>query len=127
METSVVPVPSRDIPDSAHGQEVWPGQCAVLPNSSNGLNTIDEEELVPLEANNSSQAFMLKAAKATCDFYIENTPIDGVPYWDTGAPGLHLMGDYLDRPQIPLMPFEPVDSSAAAIASQGLFTSGEIS
>ena len=35
---------------------------------------------------------MLKAAKATCDFYIENTPIDGVPYWDTGAPGLQTYG-----------------------------------
>ena len=31
---------------------------------------------------------MLKAAKATCDFYIDNTPADGVPYWDTGAPDL---------------------------------------
>ena len=29
-----------------------------------------------------------KAARATCDFYIENTPPDGIPYWDTGAPGL---------------------------------------
>src|SRR5208283_4439695 len=32
--------------------------------------------------------WMEKAARATCDFYIENTPPDGVPYWDTGAPGL---------------------------------------
>ena len=44
---------------------------------------------------------MLKAAKATCDFYIENTPVDGVPYWDTGAPGLQKMGDYLNRPSDP--------------------------
>ena len=25
-------------------------------------------------------------------------PSCGVPYWDTGAPGLHELGDYLDRP-----------------------------
>ena len=68
---------------------------------------------------------MLKAAKATCDFYIDNTPIDGVPYWDTGAPGLHLMGDYLSRPADPYDATEPVDSSAAAIASQGLLRLGK--
>ena len=50
-----------------------------------------------------------KAARATCDFYIENTPPDGIPYWDTGAPGL---------------PDEPVDSSAAAIGAQGLLRLG---
>jgi hypothetical protein len=68
---------------------------------------------------------MLKAAKATCDFYINNTPIDGVPYWDTGAPGLSLMGDYLNRPADPHDAAEPVDSSAAAIASQGLLRLGK--
>ena len=35
-----------------------------------------------------------KAARATCDFYIENTPPDGIPYWDTGAPGLAQLGDW---------------------------------
>ena len=67
---------------------------------------------------------MLKAAKATCDFYIENTPVDGVPYWDTGAPGLDKMGNYLEKPADPFNDFEPVDSSAAAIASQGLLRLG---
>src|SRR5207249_8733811 len=33
-------------------------------------------------------SFMIKAARATCDFYIDNCPNDGVPYWDTGAPNL---------------------------------------
>jgi hypothetical protein len=61
---------------------------------------------------------MLKAAKATCDFYIDNTPVDGVPYWDTGAPGLNKLGDYLNRPADPFNDHEPVDSSAAAIAAQ---------
>ncbi len=67
---------------------------------------------------------LLKAARATCDFYIENSPIDGVPYWDTGAPGLAKMGNYLERPSDPFNSFEPVDSSAAAIAAQGLLRLG---
>ena len=67
---------------------------------------------------------MLKAAKATCDFYIDNTPVDGVPYWDTGAPGLGKLGDYLNRPADPFNDHEPVDSSAAAIAAQGLLRLG---
>jgi hypothetical protein len=67
---------------------------------------------------------MLKAARATCDFYIEQTPTDGVPYWDTGAPGLTQLGDYLSRPADPFNDYEPVDSSAAAIACQGLLRLG---
>ncbi len=38
--------------------------------------------------------FMRKAAEATCDFYIENTALDGMPYWDTGAPGLEKMSGW---------------------------------
>jgi len=65
-----------------------------------------------------------KAARATCDFYIENTPPDGVPYWDTGAPGLAAIPDWRDRPADPFNPHEPVDSSAAAIGAQGLLRLG---
>lgn len=67
---------------------------------------------------------LLKGAKATCDFYIDNTPADGIPYWDTGAPDLHKLGDYLHQPANPFNDFEPVDSSAAAIAVQGLLRLG---
>jgi len=88
------------------------------------LDTMNEEELIPLGGFESLAAFMLKAARATSDFYIISTPIDGVPYWDTGAPGLYLMGDYLSRPADPYDASEPVDSSAAAIASQGLLRLG---
>jgi unsaturated chondroitin disaccharide hydrolase len=70
-------------------------------------------------------AFMLKAAKATCDFYIEHTPIDGIPYWDSGAPNLHKIEDYLNKPADPYNEFEPVDSSAAAITAQGLLRLGK--
>jgi hypothetical protein len=65
-----------------------------------------------------------KAARATCDFYIENTPPDGIPYWDTGAPGLAQLGDWRAKPADPYNPHEPVDSSAAAIAAQGLLRLG---
>ncbi|GAA2627147.1 glycoside hydrolase family 88 protein [Dactylosporangium fulvum] len=65
-----------------------------------------------------------EAAKATCDFYIEHSPADGVPYWDTGAPGLALLDGHRDRPADPFNEHEPVDSSAAAIAAQGLLRLG---
>jgi unsaturated chondroitin disaccharide hydrolase len=65
-----------------------------------------------------------KAARATCDFYIQHSPADGIPYWDTGAPGLSRLGDYLERPADPFNPYEPVDSSAAAIGAQGLLRLG---
>jgi hypothetical protein len=65
-----------------------------------------------------------EGARAMADFYLENTPSDGVPYWDTGAPGLAEMGDYLNRPAEPDNDWEPVDSSAGAIAAQGLLRLG---
>jgi hypothetical protein len=72
----------------------------------------------------SVKRVFLKAAKASADFFIENTPADGIPYWDTGAPGLHKLGDYLSRPADPFNQYEPVDSSAAAITAQGLLRLG---
>jgi unsaturated chondroitin disaccharide hydrolase len=69
-------------------------------------------------------ARFLETAQATADFYIDNSAVDGIPYWDTGAPGLAQMGDYLSRPADPFNDHEPVDSSAAAIAAQGLIRLG---
>jgi len=51
--------------------------------------------------------------------------VDGIPYWDTGAPGLARLGDYLNRPADPFNGHEPVDSSAAGIAAQGLLRLGK--
>ncbi len=67
----------------------------------------------------------LEAARATSDFYIEQaTAADGIPYWDTGAPQLHRLGDWRSRAAAPENDFEPVDSSAAAIAAEGLLRLG---
>jgi unsaturated chondroitin disaccharide hydrolase len=72
---------------------------------------------VPIQA-------LLRAATATADFYLENSCADGVPMWDTGAPKLSNMGDYLNKRSNPINRWEPVDSSAATIAAQGLFRLG---
>lgn len=72
----------------------------------------------------SVRARFLETARAVSDFYIENTPPDGIPYWDTGGPRLHEIPGALDKPADPENPVEPVDSSAAAIAAQGLLRLG---
>jgi hypothetical protein len=77
-----------------------------------------------LEGHDETKAIMEKAARATCDFYLEHTPPDGIPYWDTGAPGLAQLGDWRSRPADPYNEHEPVDSSAAAIGAQGLLRLG---
>ena len=69
-------------------------------------------------------AFMRKAAEATCDFFIDNTALDGLPYWDTGAPNLEKLGDWRGRASEPFNDHEPIDSSAAAIGAQGLLRLG---
>lgn len=88
------------------------------------IDTLSETELEPFGGRQFIVKQYLEAARATSDFYIANTPTDGIPYWDTGAPGLAHMGDYLNRPADPDNAFEPVDSSAAAIAAQGLIRLG---
>ncbi len=89
------------------------------------LEHVDEQAFPAENGKNEVIKFMRQAAEATCDFYIENTPLDGIPYWDTGAPLLHKLGDYLNKPSDPYNDFEPVDSSAAAIAAQGLLRLGK--
>lgn len=86
------------------------------------ISDVDDTEFVSLGGRESVCEPMLKAAKATCDFYIASVPPDGVPYWDTGAPGL--VPEDSDRTSDPFNGREPVDSSAAAIAAQGLLRLG---
>jgi hypothetical protein len=72
----------------------------------------------------ATRVIFLEAATATADFYLANSCTDGIPMWDTGAPHLHRLGDYLAKPADPFNGWEPVDSSAAAIAAQGLIRLG---
>ena len=95
-----------------------------FPEELEFLETLEDTELEAYGGRASIEKYMLKAAQATCDFYIEHTPIDGIPYWDTGAPNLHKLGDYLNEKANPYNDFEPVDASAAAIGSQGLLRLG---
>jgi unsaturated chondroitin disaccharide hydrolase len=88
------------------------------------LVTLAESEFGEKGAKRRILSRFLGVATATADFYIANTPRDGIPYWDTGAPGLAHMGDYLGRNAEPFNRYEPVDSSAAAIAAQGLIRLG---
>jgi hypothetical protein len=94
------------------------------PEELEFLQTVDDDTLEPCGGRAAVEEPLLQAARAACDFYLSATPSDGVPYWDTGAPGLHRLGDYLDRPADPFNAYEPVDSSAAAIAAQGLLRLG---
>jgi unsaturated chondroitin disaccharide hydrolase len=79
------------------------------------------EFLATLQGEAPDTSMLLEAATATCDHYIDDaTAADGIPYWDAGAPGLDEMPDWRDRAADPFNEHEPVDSSAAAIAAQGL-------
>lgn len=97
---------------------------AGYPEQLEWIATLANADLEPFGGRATVEALLLKPARATCDFYIEHTPTDGIPYWDTGAPELHRLGNYLDRPAEIDNDFEPVDSSAAAIAAQGLLRLG---
>jgi unsaturated chondroitin disaccharide hydrolase len=89
------------------------------------LATLADAEFRAVGADKSKTlARFLEVAEATADFFLANTPKDGVPYWDTGAPGLARRPDHLSRAADPFNDDEPVDSSAAAIAAQGLLRLG---
>ena len=89
------------------------------------LATVSTEELSALGGRADTERVLLDAARATCDFYVDAAAAaDGIPYWDTGAPGLSALGDWKDRPADPFNEHEPVDSSAAAIAAQALVRFG---
>lgn len=89
------------------------------------LDHLSADEIEACHANkNDVLATFLRAARAMADFYIVNTPMDGIPYWDSAAPGLRFIPDFLERPADPFNPYEPVDSSAAIIAAQGLLRLG---
>src|SRR5580658_611366 len=52
------------------------------------IDVCGELELEPFGGRQAVTALLRRPAEATCDFYIEHTPVNGIPYWDTGAPNL---------------------------------------
>jgi unsaturated chondroitin disaccharide hydrolase len=94
------------------------------PEELEFIATLPDAALEPHGGRQAITARWLETAEAAADFYIDQTPTDGIPYWDTGAPGLANMDDYLARPADPFNDHEPVDSSAAVIAAQGLLRLG---
>lgn len=88
-----------------------------LPSGEFGVEGVPEKS--------DACAMLERAARATCDFYIRQASArDGICYWDTGAPGLPRLGDWQALPADPFNDFEPVDSSASAVAAQGLIRLG---
>jgi hypothetical protein len=90
------------------------------------VTTLPDVALETCGGRTDVEAMLLEAARATCDHYIEIAAADGVPYWDAGAPGLAKLDRWRDRPADPFNDHEPVDSSAAAIAAQGLLRLGRV-
>ena len=86
------------------------------------LSTVDESEFEAGFGKVEVMTMLARAAVATCDFYIDHSCADGIPFWDTGAPGLKDLD--LGGVSNPLNDHEPVDSSAAAIGAQGLLRLG---
>jgi hypothetical protein len=90
------------------------------------IESLPDAALASFGGRSAVEPFMLEAARATCDRYLEVAAADGVPYWDAGAPGLAALDGWGDRPADPFNDREPVDSSAAAIGAQGLLRLGRI-
>ncbi len=88
------------------------------------LDTVPADDIDRVVDHDELGAHLVEAARAVCDYYIESSPVDGIPYWDTGAPGLAKLKSWADREADPYNDHEPVDSSAAAIACQGLIRLG---
>ena len=88
------------------------------------LRLLPDRDLERQGGRGAVEAMLLAMARATADFYIENTTSDGIPFWDTGAPGLAHLPNYREEPGDPCNAHEPLDSSAAAIAAQGLLRLG---
>ncbi len=88
------------------------------------IDTLDDAAFVDFGGKEAFKATCLKGAKATCDWFIDNTATDGITYWDGGAPNLHRLGDWRNEVSNPYNDWEPIDSTAAAIGAQGLLRLG---
>ena len=88
------------------------------------LETVTDPELESFGGRGEIGGLLLDAARGVAAHYLGASPVDGIPYWDTGAPGLLRLPDHRERPADPFNDKEPVDASAAPIAAQGLLRLG---
>ena len=104
------------------------GAAWIITGYAEQLEFLDTVKGTALDAAGGRSAvtdLYLKVARATSDYFIDGyTSKDGIPYWDTGALNTHRLGNYQARAADPFNEHEPVDSSAAAIAAQGLIRLG---
>ena len=96
----------------------------ALTHFAEGSSALGKDKNFIPRTTRQVRDIFLRAATATADFYVDNTCRDGIPMWDTGAPNLHRLGNYLEKRADPYNAWEPVDSSAAVIAAQGLIRLG---
>jgi len=111
-------------PHSLFVDTIRSARALVLSHQLGHVLMAENDRRISLFDQSEAIATFEKAARATCNFYIDNTPPEGIPYWDTGAPGLAKLGDWRAEPVDPIHGPEPVDSSAAAIGAQGLLRLG---
>jgi hypothetical protein len=88
------------------------------------LQSQSEAALAPYGGKRELLEAFEEVMAAVTSFWLEHSPTDGIPYWDTGAPNLYKLGDWASRPSEPYNEYEPIDSSAAAIAAQGFLRYG---
>jgi unsaturated chondroitin disaccharide hydrolase len=104
------------------------GAAWIICGYAEQLEFLDTVRGASLDATGGRRAvtdLFVKTARATSDYYIDGyASKDGIPYWDTGAMNTHALGNYQSRPADPFNAYEPVDSSAAAIAAQGFIRLG---
>lgn len=86
--------------------------------------SLKDADLKPFGNKRALIKMMEKAALATAEFHIENSFADGIPFWDTGAPGVASFGKITNKPSDPQNDIEPLDGSAAAISGQGYLRLG---
>ena len=121
---TAAPPASRVIRPSPPGRAGWPGWSAATRSSWSSCRPCRPRRSPAWVTRTRCWLDSWRRPRRRPTSTSPDSCTDGIPYWDTGAPGLAQLGDYLGRAADPFNEHEPVDSSAAAIAAQGLIRLG---